>query len=304
MTRSRPANFRARLSLTVALALAAPGTLAAQLAPAAAAGCYDVEVGMWRAVTDGPISRPALPPDVGADSTAYVVPPRIRLTTEPGGFPGRGWYRIATPPGALPTEHRYPAWEIDGDRLLVMFSTGMVGVHGVVTAQGDGFAGSLRTFHDVAGTQSYERSLTLRRVDCATPPPVPDSGLRRLPRSVELAGGIRLALGEDAPKGVDATPRPSGALGLEVRSEGLFAGSDSVAYRIGRNDGKVGVIQLIYPAPAEADSLIARITRQYGDPDPNTSVPGGWWHNRVTQLSVIPYPEGGYRVLLQDPRSW
>jgi hypothetical protein len=161
-----------------------------------------------------------------------------------------------------------------------------------------------RTFHDMAGTQTYDRSVTLRPVDCATPPPASDKGLRTLPRTVELEGGARLALGGARPAGLRTTPRPSGALGVTNRSTGLFAGSDSVAFRIGRNDGNVGVIQLIFPAPASGDSLIARITRDYGAPDPNTSVPGAWWHNRITQLSVIPNPAGGFRVLIQDPRSW
>ena len=88
------------------------------------------------------------------------------------------------------------------------------------------------------------------------------------------------------------------------RTTGLFAGSDSVAYRVDPRDGHVGIIQVIFNAPAVADALIGRITRQYGPPDLNTPVPGGWWHSRITELSVIPNPRGGFRVLLQDPRVW
>jgi len=215
-----------------------------------------------------------------------------------------GWLDASAPEGALPTGHRYQGWRPADGGILLWFSSGSSGVRGELDARGTGFAGRVRTFEAAPGAQTYEREVTLTRVDCASAPPASGDSLRRLPRTVELSSGQGLTLGAPPPEGLVTEERPSGAVGAVARSTGLFAGSDSVAYRVGRNDGRVGVIQLIFPAPARADALIERITQAFGPPDPATSVPGGWWHSRITELSVIPSPEGGYRLLLQDPRSW
>ncbi len=293
--------------LPVVLAAAsAPAMFGRGGLPPDPAGCYDVEVGLWRAVTDQAVTRPRLPPDRARDSTTWLLPPRVELSHRPVLHPSaQGWLDASAPVGALPTGHRYQGWRPAEDGGIVLrFSSGSAGVGGRLDASGSGFAGPVRTFVVDPGAQAYEREVTLSRVDCASPPPVSSDALRALPRTVELAGGRDLSLGAPAPDGLTAVPRPYGAVGVVARSVGLFAGSDSIAYRVGRNDGRVGVIQLIFPAPADPDALIQRITRAYGPPDPATSVPGGWWHSRITELSVITYPEGGYRLLMQDPRSW
>ncbi len=290
----------------VLFAVAAPTMPGARPARADPTGCYDVAVGLWRAVADEPVTHPRLPPGRGRDSTTWLLPPRVELSRRPVVHPSvDGWLDASAPRGALPTGHRYQGWRpAAAGGILLWFSSGSAGVRGDLVARGSGFAGRVRTFEADAGAQAYEREVTLAHVDCASPPPVSSDALRRLPRTVALAGGHALTLGAPAPEGLAAVPRPSGAVGVPDRSVGLFAGSDSVAYRVGRNDGRVGVVQLIFPAPADADALIERITRAFGPPDPATSVPGGWWHSRITELSVIPSPGGGYRLLLQDPRSW
>jgi hypothetical protein len=269
-------------------------------------GCYDVRVGLWRAVTDRPVEKPRLPPERTADSTAYVLPPRIRLAPSTVRLPaGDGWSRAAAPEGGLPTGHRQQAWRIAPDgRLRLRFAAARSGLEGRLEATASGFEGRLRTFEAEDGAQLYERDVALARVDCASAPPVGADALRPLPRAVELRGGAALRLGGTAPQGLEEAERPSGAVGVAARTVGLFSGSDSVAYRIGANDGRIGVVQLIFPRPASADTLIARITRAFGPPDPNTAIPGAWWHNRITEVSVITSTAGGYRVLLQDPRSW
>lgn len=295
--------IRTSAVLLAALSLAAAAWPTQVVQPPS--GCYDMHVGLWHAVTDSEVARPMLPPGVSPDSTVWVVPPRVRFGNQPGGEdPSAGWKRIETPAGALPTGHRYQTWKMSAGRLLLSYSTGRVGVHGVLTPDNQGFEGVLRTFVDVAGTQVYERSISIIPVACSSPPLEMEAGLRQLPRALEMASGARIALGGAAPSGLRTVERPSGAMGVIGATAGIFAGSDSVAYRVGANDGRVGVIQAIFNAPAEADSMIARITRRYGEPDPNTPVPGGWWHSRITEVSVIPDPAGGFRVLLQDPRSW
>jgi len=269
-------------------------------------GCYDVLVGLWLAVTDRPVTEPRLPPDRARDSTAFVLPPRLQLSTRPLGIPDvEGWMSASAPQGALPTGHRYQAWRpVPDDGLLLWFATPRSGLQAHLAADGTGFKGQARTFDLAQGAQRYERDVTLRRVDCASTPPVAADELSPLPRDVQLDGGSSLALGGTPPPGMRSSARPSGAVGIVARSVGLFAGSDSVAYRIGANDGRIGAVQLIFPSPATADPLIERITARFGPPDPNTAVPGAWWHNRVTEVSVITDAEGGFRVLLQDPRSW
>lgn len=260
---------------------------------------------MWRAVTGGTVTVPALPPDASADSAVYAVPPRIELSDEPAGFPrpdGRHWTAEA-PEGSLPTGHRFQLWSVQGDELRLVYSTGYAGLTGIFTPRDPtSWKGALRTFSDEEGTQRYQRDASLFRVSCDSPPPYPASVLADLPRSVELSGGARLTLGEPPPRGIATRRRPSGALGVDATTAGVFAGSDSVAFALEPRGSRVAVLQVIFPPPARADGLISRLAATLGAPDPNTSVPGGWWHSRVTELSVIPRPEGGFRVLLLDPR--
>jgi len=296
----------ARWLSSVLVFLALPTTLGARSVPPDPSGCYDVAVGLWLAVVDQPVTHPRLPPGRGRDSTTWLLPPRVELSRRPVIHPSAdGWLDASAPEGALPTGHRYQGWRPGAEGgILLWFSSGSSGIRGELDARGSGYAGRVRTFEADAEAQAYQREVALARVDCASPPPVSVDALRPLPRGVDLADGGGLTLGAPPPDGLDTAERPSGAVGVVARSAGIFAGSDSVAYRVGRNDGRVGVIQLIFPAPARADGLIQRVTQAFGPPDPATSVPGGWWHNRITELSVIPSPEGGYRVLLQDPRSW
>ncbi len=282
------------------------GAVLASPEPPGPEGCYDVHVGLWRAVTDEPADRPRLPPERASDSTAYVLPPRVQLTDRPLRPPaGEGWLSAAAPEGALPTGHRHQGWRPSPEGgILLWFAAARSGVRARLDEARSGFAGRLRTFDVDDRAQLYERDVTLSRVDCASPPPATPDALRPLPRTVRLQGGGTLLLGAPAPEGIVTAARPSGAAGVTGRTVGLFAGSDSVAYRIGANDGRIGVVQLIFPGPATGDALIERITRAFGPPDDNTAVPGAWWHNRVTEVSVITSQGGGYRVLLQDPRSW
>ncbi len=300
-----PATALATACAAVLLSAAASAGSAPSSRPPGPEGCYDVQVGLWRALTDRTVSVPRLPPDQTRDSTAYVLPPRVLLSTRPVDLPGGEWRSAAAPEGALPTGHRAQAWRASAEGgLLLWFAAAGSGLQGSLVGADSGFRGLLRTFDATEGAQLYERDLSLTLVDCASAPPASSDALRRLPRAVDLAGGARLRLGETPPDGLDAGTRPSGAVGVRARTVGLFAGSDSIAYRVGANDGRVGVVQVIFPAPAIGDTLIERITREFGPPDPNTAVPGAWWHNRVTEVSVITSPDGGYRLLLQDPRSW
>jgi hypothetical protein len=194
-------------------------------------------------------------------------------------------------------------WSHQGGALRLMYSTGYVGLTGVFTRKDSAsWVGALRTFSERGGTQRYQRPATLWRVSCDSPPPRPASALAELPRSVALAGGVQLTLGQAPPGGISTYPRPSGALGVRTATVGVFGGSDSVAFALDPEGRRVSVVQVIFPAPARGDPLIGRLAATLGAPDPNTSVPGGWWHSRITELSVIPRPEGGFRVLLLDPR--
>lgn len=303
----RPAALPPALAAACVLGVVGVGFVAESPPPAGPEGCYDVEVGLWLATTDREVTRPRLPPDRARDSTAFVLPPRLLLSARPLDVGGaEGWMSAAAPEGALPSGHRYQAWRPSPDGgVLLWFATDRAGLQGSLDPADGAFRGRARTFYvEEEGAQRYERDVILRPVDCTTDPPIAADALQPLPREIELAGGARLRLGGTPPEGLRTSRRPSGASGVAARTVGLFAGSDSVAYRVGESDGRIGVVQLIFPAPAAAGVLIERITDRYGEPDPNTAVPGAWWHNRVTEVSVITEADGGYRVLLQDPRSW
>lgn len=218
-----------------------PGLLSGQSTEAAASrasgiatvvGCYDVVEGAWEPHSDRRWGRTPVSPPESQDSAQYQIPPRIRIieSDDPRAFSGMGLVQV--PEGALPTPHLYSSWSLSRDTLQLGLTSGFSGVVASLVRDGDDWAGVARTSSDGFGrdepVQGYVRYVSLRVVDCATPPPVSDSGVRPLPRSVELAGGGSIELGSTPPPGYETVERASSAWTLRAEATGLFAGADTI----------------------------------------------------------------------------
>lgn len=285
---------------------------------AAALGCYDVTLGPWTEMAqDHPVVATDPPPV--DDASIHVIPPRVQLSDEPTPYstPEDTSWSASAPPGALPVGQPYQAWALDEDgRLSLGYGNGMSGLHGVLDAAGDGWTGTMEGYSDVSGITRWERQVSLSRVDCASPPPVTDASVWLLPRTVELEGGMSLALGEPPPEGLPTYERPGHEPGVAAATLGLFAGADTIV--LGSGWGLVGMIQMKFLPPATPDALLVRLTAAYGEPRvwrwpprpnetdtlPEAQRPiGGWsWDGPITQLHVTPSSSGGFRVSLGDPR--
>ena len=272
----------ARIAVLLLVPAICPATLSAQLTEADLLGCYDVSTaGEWRLVESGlgsPYSERASEILAG-DSVFYGMPPRIRLAAPRADAP-RAW-EIVVPEGALPTRHRFMSYGVRNDTLALWFSTGYAGVTADLgVTDGAGWTGRTRTWDDYTGLQ-WSRRIDLAPVPCDSPPPVPSSVMRPVPRAVQLVGGATLALGEPLPESLETSPRRLGSLTVMGRTEGLFGTTDSIAVAIDEARGRIGRIQLIYLDPDMSSVVEARLSEAFGPP---TGDGGIEWRNRVTRV--------------------
>jgi hypothetical protein len=284
--------------IAVGLVVAAPNGATAQVA----GECYDVVAGTWEPIDSTHIADVPRPesPDVSADSVVYALPPRLQLSQRPSGLERPGVFRLEVPAGALPVPHRITTWRTTGDSLELHVSTGFAGSVTRLVREGSGWAGVARSFTDVIGVLRFERPIRLRRVDCASPPPVPASVDPPLPRVVTTSGGATLALGDTLPDGVRTEPRSSGALRVHVEVVDVFAGADTVV-AVMSPDRRLGRIELRYPGGFDLSGILTHLRQRYG---PGRELPGSgtlFWSNRTTGMFVS--PDGPRpRLALWDPR--
>ena len=171
-------------------------------------GCYDVTEGEWVVEQTVPGEDMGLvPSELGYDSVDYQIPPRIQFA----GPSDRRFSAtdVVVPEGALPTPHRYPTGEIIGDSLVLVFSTGHVGVRATLARSGTGWAGTARTWVDHTPQQVSARPVELTQVPCDSPPPVSSDVMPPVPRTVELESGLAITLGEPLPASLETVaPEP------------------------------------------------------------------------------------------------
>lgn len=271
--------------------------LAAQDPVTAPAGCYDIAVGDWYVADSVPNKSLSPLPDEGGDSVFYEIPPRIEfvdpLRRASQEQDPDSEMRIVVPEGALPSVHGYMAGRIVGDSLGLSFSTGHSGVTAVLGRSGDGWTGIASTFVDVYPRQVNARSIELVAASCDSPPPVSIDAMRPVARSVELEGGVVIALGRPLPESVRTAPTRYLDSTLVVgRTTGAFATTDSieieaVAYPWWKPDVEVVTgVYLRYPRE-DYQRLSARFREMFGSPDryvPDESEPTLRWENRITEL--------------------
>lgn len=280
-----PKHLARSLAALLLASAVGPAPTRAQLTEADLLGCYDVtSIGEWRLIEsnqDSPFSQKAADVFAG-DSVFYQMPPRIQLAG-PSADPtrlGSAW-EIAVPEGALPSRHRFMGYGVRNDTLWLSFSTGYSGVGARLAAtRGAAWSGFVRTFDDYTGLR-WSRGIALAPVACDSPPPVPSSVMRSVPRAVQLVGGATIALGEPLPASLETMPRRSGALTVIGRTEGLFGTTDSIAVGMDEAGDRVVRIQLIY-LDADMSSVIrTRLAGAFGPPTGGEGPEFVEWRNRI-----------------------
>ena len=278
----------------------------AQLTEADMFGCYDVSTaGEWRLLESSlgsPYSERASEVLAG-DSVFYEMPPRIRLAGSRAGAPSA--WEIVVPEGALPTRHSFMSYGVRNDTLALWFSTGYAGLIADLgrTDEAEEWTGLARTWDDYTGLQ-WSRRIDLAPAPCDSPPPVPSSVMRTLPRAVQLVGGATIALGEPLPGSLETMPRRSGALTVIGRTEGLFGTTDSIAVAVDEARGRIGRIQLIYLDPDMSSVIEARLTEAFGPPTGGGGMDPAAieWRNRVARVWLS--RGARFTVNLRDYRYW
>lgn len=303
----------AQLGALVLVSAVWSAPVSAQLTEAQLLGCYDVAEGEW---TEGrlgdrfradmsTVRMEPVPSSQGLDSAFYQVPPRLRLAGPPDDttfLANVG--QIIVPAGAIPTPHLYMSHRVRNDTLRLVFSTGFHGVMAHLVPRGGGaWAGQANTHSDNLGERPWIRPIELTPVACDSPPPVPSSVMRSVPRAVQLVGGATIALGEPLPESLEITPRRSGALTVVGRTEGLFGTTDSIAVLIDPDRGRIGRIQLIYLDTDMSSVVEARISEAYGPPTRSgeAELASLQWRNRVTRV-WLSRGRTRFRILLRDYR--
>ena len=286
----------AQLAALLLVSAAWSGPVSAQSTEAHLLGCYDVAEGEWTEERPGgrsradmsTVRREPVPSSQGLDSAFYQVPPRLRLAAPPDDTTFLGNVgQIIVPADAVPTPHLYKTHHVRNDTLRLVFSTGFHGVMAhLVPIGGGAWAGRANTHSDDVGERTWIRPIELTPVACDSPPPVPSSVMRSVPRAVQLVGGATIALGERLPESLETMPRRSGALTVVGRTMGLFGTTDSIAVAIDPDRGRVGRIQLIYLDTDMSSVVEARISEAYGPPTRSgeTESASQQWRNRVTRV--------------------
>ena len=305
--------------LALAVLETAFGTLAAQDHATTPVGCFDITVGDWYVAYSVPNEPPQPLPNEWGDSVFYEIPPRIEFVDpfprasqerEPGSE-----RRIVVPEGALPSVHRFMTGRIVGDSLGLGFSTGFAGVRAMVGRSGDGWTGTARTFVDNNPHQVNARSIELVAVSCDSPPPVSIDAMRPVARSVELEGGVVIALGRPLPESVRTAPTGySDWTRVVGRTTGPFATTDSIEIETrthlweNPDAGVVIKVDLWYPRE-DYQRLSSRFRDMFGSPDqdaPDESAPLLRWQNRVTELelSVTERRSDDFQTLVSLSARW
>lgn len=270
-------------------------------------GCYDVTEGEWtegrvaglmgsgdELLSDTSAVQPmALPSALGLDSAFYQIPPRIQLAVPPADttFLGSAG-QVVVPEGSLPTPHAYMSHTVQGGTLRLSFSTGYSGVVARLGRNGGGaWTGTADTTSDNLPYRSWSRRIDLTPVACDSPPPVPSSVMRPVPRSVQLVGGATITLGEPLPESIETMPRRSGALTIMGQTAGPFGTAASIVVFVSPTHGVVGRIRLLYMSPDMHPILDARISEAFGaaeriDPFGQPSPERPEWRNRVTRVTL------------------
>ncbi len=160
-----------------------------QLTEADLLGCYDVIAsGEWGLARSNPYSsyyRQRAAEILAGDSMFYQMPSRIQLAGPPlDTMRFRGGWEITVPEEARPSVHSRMSYDVQNDTLLLLFTTGYVGLAAYLTVSDDAkWSGTVTTFDDYTDLE-WSRPVQLTLIACGSPPLVPSSVMRPVARSV------------------------------------------------------------------------------------------------------------------------
>ena len=197
------------------------------------------------------------------------IPPRIE-------FSGTALHhhsdtRIVVPEGALPSIHGFTGARIVGDSLYMSFSTGFAGVRATLAPSGEGWVGTKRFFTDISPHGHDAGPIELTPVPCDSPPPVSIDVMRQLGRSVILADGRTITVGEPAPEWLESILDEDGDGELTGVGplQGIFGTPERITVSVRRRyGGLVTWVRLFYsPETDTFERLEERLRWTYGAPD-------------------------------------
>ena len=269
--------------------------------PPQAGDCYDLVGGGWSQVRAAELAGvPTSAPDVSSDSLMFALPVRVRLEERLTSSSDLSALRVMSiPPEALQVPHHFLAWRTAADTLVLVTSTGNGGTMTHLLPSQGGWSGTATTLEHTEARPIFRRPVQASRVNCESPPPFPASDGLQLPRTVELASGALLSLGEPLPGA--PTPVARSAMGILVADEpaGVWAGAEAAWVNLGR-DSLIWAIRLRYPAGTRLGVMLDTLAAQYDLGARPTDGAGGYWTNRTTTFSVP--SNDPPRVHLEDPR--
>ncbi len=242
-------------------------------------GCYDLHLGEWR------------PPAPGADSTYFAVPARVRLSTDPGrGIFGQPHeFAVDVVPGAMPGMHRYAWWRpIEEDRIAIVWSTGFTGVAAELAMMaGDTLRGEGVTFTDVSPSTKHRATLIAAPVRCDAAVPPERRLYHRYPRSVPLAGGDSIGLGDLLPQDAELDSVAPRRFRLHAELAPPYHGAEQVDLGVGE-DGRVAWMRLQYPAAVDFATMVTRLTAALGSPTygPDDRTRTASWGSRTVVVGL------------------
>lgn len=242
-------------------------------------GCYDLHLTEW---------QPRAP---GWDSTYGALPARIRLSTDSASDSfGRPANMVTVVPGAMPSGHRYSWWHMmDEERVEIVWSMGLAGVRAVLDPIADGLRGEAASFTDVVPSTTHVAVLTAYSVPCAAPIPPGRQLYHRYPRSLHLASGDSIVLGEPLPRHAamdSVSPRWS-------RSSAELAPpyhDAELVETVRDQQGHVKMLRVHYPSSVSSVQIAQRLEELLGSPTnyTNTPVHMAIWASRTVSVAVYP----------------
>jgi len=291
------ALLRGLVLLTVAFRFLSHSASAQVLRPAEIRGCYDLQFGSW-----------SPPPHQPLDTLRYLPPPRVEFDT----VPWNQWsedteaFLVKPAPDSRSSRHRFTMWEVQEDSVLAVWSTGYVGVRVYLGKEGDHLSGRAETFSDSygPGDRDYLSDVNAIRVPCSKAPDYPTATSQFVLRSIGLASGQTIELGNPLPdRGLIESRRNTRTFVVRGQTVGAFSEASEIRVEEARS-GVVQEIHLLFPQDTDVEGLRTRLEEMMGrrgDPSSSRSTFSVGWQDVATSLSLVA-ADGRVEVFIFDPR--
>lgn len=238
-------------------------------------GCYDVHLGTW---SPGPLP---------SDSIHYLPPTRVQLKEQPGqGIDGRPRGNAVDPaPSAMPSIHSYSWWDIVGDSIHLVWTTGFAGISARVAA-GDNLSGEARRFVDVVPSTQFTVPINLAPIDCEAPVPVERRRSYRFSPVVRLTSGEAIVLDSLPDQGLNVERLTERSFLVHSEPLAPYDAADRVEVWL-HADGTVRAVRLRFPNEVQFEAAVSTLRDRFGEPTGARDSPR-WttWSSRLMYISV------------------